>query len=75
MERAATPGGSNACTRARTFSTSSTVVSHRWAISATLGAEIAVLVEVADDLVADAPDQRVLGGEAQLLVEVVGRAS
>ena len=75
MERAATPGGSKACTRASTFSTCSTVVSQRWAISATLGAEIAVLVEVADDLVADAPDQRVLGREAQLLVEVVGRAS
>ena len=34
--------------------------------------QVAVLVEIADDLVADAAHQRILGGEAQLLVEVVG---
>ena len=37
-----------------------------------LGTEVPILVEVADDLVADAADDVVLGREAQLLVEVVG---
>jgi len=37
-----------------------------------LGPQIAVLVQVADDLVTDAADRRVLDSEAKLLVEVVG---
>jgi len=37
------------------------------------GAQVPVLVEVADDLGADAPDERVVAGVAQLLVQVVGQ--
>ena len=37
-----------------------------------LGPQVPVLVEVADDLVADAADRLVLDGEAELLVEIIG---
>ena len=74
MVRAATPGGSKPCTS----------VERPWLDLVggrpaplgdllELGAEVAVLVEVADDLGADTPDGAVLGREAQLLVEMVGQ--
>jgi hypothetical protein len=36
-----------------------------------LGAQVPVLVEIPDDLLPDAANDRILGGEAQLLVEVL----
>ena len=73
MFRAATPGGSKPCTSVRTLPTSSAVDAAPLGELFELGAQVAVLVEVADDLVPDPPDGGVLGGEAQLLVEMVGQ--